>query len=112
MHQRLIKELRMRNLLLFAMIAMFTLIAAQGTAHGQPPPLGPKTYKSDATQLPVSTIISFVRATAQNAVDAANTQIHQQHKSISVQLTSVNTNTPYRTPTVLTDRPNQTYVDV
>src|SRR5258706_13931541 len=102
----------MKKLTLFAML-LFTMTATRGTAHAQvPPPLGPNTYKSDANQLPVSVITNFVRVTVQNAVDSANAQIHQQHKSISVQLTSVSTNPPYRTPTVFTDRPNQVYVDI
>jgi hypothetical protein len=92
----------------------FLLIGTWGcrTAFGQPPPLGPPTYKSDKNDLAVSVITNFVRTTVQNAVDNANAQIHQQHKSISVQVKSITTNVPYRTPTQFTDRPNQWYVDV
>jgi hypothetical protein len=82
------------------------------TAFGQPPPLGPPTYKSDTTDVSVSVITNFVRTTVQNAVNNANTQIHQQHPSISIQLSSLTTNVPYRTPTQYTDRPNQWYVHV
>ena len=91
---------------------LFAVTWICGTAQGQPPPLGPPDYKSVANQLPVSVVINFVRTTVQNAVDSANAQIHQQHPSISVQLQSLTTNVPYRTPTTNNDRPNQTYVDV
>jgi len=102
----------MKKSTLIAGSILLAVIFSCGVAIAQPPPLGPPTNKSDANQLPVGIITNFVKTTVQNAVDNANTQIHQQHKSISVQLASVATNPPYRTPTVFTDRPNQTYVDV
>jgi hypothetical protein len=106
------RESKMMKTAFLTLVVLFMFIWGCHTTFGQPPPLGPPTYKSDTHDLSVSLITNLVRTTVQTAVDNANTQIHKQHQSISVTLSSLTTNVPYRTPTQYTDRPNQWYVDV
>lgn len=91
-------------LLVFVTFSIFSL------AQGQPPPLGPNSFKSDKVQIGTSILTGFVKTQVQTIVDNINATLQSQGKSIRVQAMPLKAWNPSRFPTEYPDRPNEYYL--
>ncbi len=91
-------------------IAMF-ILAFSSLAHGQPPPVGPATYRFDQSpQISAGILINKVKSIVQQTVNNANDTLKKQGSSIRVSALPLQSWAPSRFATQYTNRPNQWYV--
>lgn len=83
------------------------------TAAAQPTPVGPPPNHTDTTQLPVSSLTSSVRNTAQTKVNQANQSLQAQGKSSRASIEAIRVMArPNRVATQMPNRPNSWYFRV
>lgn len=83
------------------------------TAAAQPAPVGPPPNRTDTTQLPVSSLTSSVRNTAQTKVNQTNQSLQAQGKSSRASIESIQVMArPRRVGTDTWNRPNSWHVRV
>jgi len=75
-----------------------------------PPPLGPATYRSDKIRLEVGTLSAIVKTKVAEIVATANTTIHKQTSTVTVEALPLKVYSPMRVATRYTNRPNEYYV--
>jgi hypothetical protein len=93
-----------------AWIAIF-ILAFSSLVQGQPPPVGPASYRSDKSpQIGVGVLTNGVKAMVQKAVNDTNDYLQKQGKSIRVSALPLQSWAPSRFATQYTNRPNQYYV--
>jgi len=95
-----------------AIAAVFQLLVAVSSfAQPAPPPaLGPSTYRSDKNQIGVGVVTSVVKGQIAEIVKNANTMIHQQTSTVTVEALPIKVFSPMRVATLFTNRPNEYYV--
>jgi len=87
------------------------ILAVSSLAHGQPPPVGPNSYRSDQSpQIGVGLLTNQVKTIVQQSVNNANNNLQQQGSSIRVQALPLQSWAPSRFATEYKNRPNQYYV--
>ncbi len=92
------------------LLLVFATFSIASLAQGQPPPLGPNSYKSDRLQIGTSILTGFVKTQVQTIVDNINATLQSQGKSIRVQAMPLKSWNPSRFPTEYPDRPNEYYL--
>ena len=88
----------------------FAIFSIASSAQGQPPPLGPGSYRSDRIQLGTGILTGFVKTQVQTIVNNVNAELQRQGKSIRVQAMPLKAWNPSRFPTDYPDRPNEYYL--
>lgn len=79
-------------------------------SYGQPPPLGPETYRSDRQQIAVGLLTGMVKTTVQQIVTDTNANLQSRGSSLRVGVLPFKFYSPYRVATQYPNRPNNWYV--